>query len=925
MKKTIGRRALALLTGSALLIAGAVPLTAFAGAGAEGEELETVAPEDKNLPDPDTLEPVDVNFAKALQLSLYFYDENKCGTRTGNVEWRGNCHMEDAAVPLIPMTEKKRGTNLSQEFIDEHRDILDPDGDGTIDVEGGMHDAGDCVKFCLPGSYAASTVGWGYYEFRDAYEDAGQAEHCEQILHAFNDYYLKCLYYDENGEDVLAFCYQVGEGNIDHNYWITPDLQGTWLLDFERPAYFATKETPASDMCAGVAASLAVNYLNFKDTEPEYAAESLKAAKALYKFACETHSEQKQKPNTGDDKPVEEHEGYDPENPDAINKGNENTTMVVTSLGYDGGFYTSSYDYDELAWAAVWLYWCTEDDQYIEDIIGVDESVTLDNGGHPYKGWIRRIITDTGRCWQNIWVHCWDTVWGGVFAKLAPATNTARDWYIFRWNLEFWSGMNESEYAKNKASGGIEPAVTSHKYFGMDDELWNKPCTYDQIPDLEDAQGAFLMKTPAGFAMLNEYGSARYDTAALLCAMVYQKETGDDTFLRWSADQMSYIMGNNPMGRSYIVGYDLENGASHPHHRASHGSTTYSMDDPATQTHVLWGALVGGPDATDWHRDITKDYIYNEVAVDYNAGFVGACAGLYKYVGKDAGDKPEENFPPSELELKGKIEEFTLKAAVGQEDNMATQVLVEIDSHTFLPPRYLDGIDVRYYFNIAEMLKNGQTIDDLNVRIDYDSLKSNTNGEYQCTVDVVQYNDKGDCYLNIHWPESKLYGKAQFQFALMADKIAIIEGGKDDGTDLHTFIWDPTNDYSREQIRTAEEIGKELNAAPEFTDGLTMYIEGKQVWGEAPADAPIPEGIEAADPDATKPTPSGTVKYGDVNCDGAVTIVDVIALNKNLMVNEKISADGQKNADVDQNGKINETDALNILKTVVEMITLPVK
>ena len=116
---------------------------------------------------------VDVNFAKALQLSLYFYDANKCGSGItgGNLEWRGDCHTEDAEVPLIPMGEDFKGTNLSQEFINEHRKILDPDGNGTIDVSGGMHDAGDHVKFCLPGSYAASTVGWGYYEFKMCIRD----------------------------------------------------------------------------------------------------------------------------------------------------------------------------------------------------------------------------------------------------------------------------------------------------------------------------------------------------------------------------------------------------------------------------------------------------------------------------------------------------------------------------------------------------------------------------------------------------------------------------------------------------------------------------------------------------------------------------------------------------------------------------------
>lgn len=95
---------------------------------------------------------------------------------------------------------------------------------------------------------------------------------------------------DENGE-VVAFCYQVGEGDIDHNYWITPELQSMdALLDYARPAYFATVDTPASDMCAGTAASLAINYLNFKETDPDYAKQCLDTALALYRFAVKTHA-----------------------------------------------------------------------------------------------------------------------------------------------------------------------------------------------------------------------------------------------------------------------------------------------------------------------------------------------------------------------------------------------------------------------------------------------------------------------------------------------------------------------------------------------------------------------------------------------------------------------------------------------------------
>ncbi len=340
------------------------------------------------------------------------------------------------------------------------------------------------------------------------------------------------------------------------------------------------------------------------------------------------------------------------------------------------------------------------------------------------------------------------------------------------------------------------------------------------------------------------------------------------------------------------------------------------MDDPADQVHVLWGALVGGPDAMDWHRDETKDYIYNEVAVDYNAGFVGACAGLYKYYGKEAGDKPEENFPPSEESMKGKIEEYTVKAAVGQEDARSTQVLIEVDNHAFLPPRYLGAFDIRYYFNISELLESGLKLEDLELRSDYDSIKSATNGEYVVDATLVQYTAAGDCYVNMHFPDYKFYGKEQFQFALVNPTL----------TADYKQVWDPTNDYSRKLIRTADEIGKELNIAPELTDGLTMYAEGKQVWGEAPKGAPAPEN---ADPVETKPTTEvktpNTVKYGDVNNDKTVDIMDVIVLNKYLLGLADLKTESQANADVDNSKKIDGQDSLYILKCALEMITLPVK
>ena len=42
---------------------------------------------------------------------------------------------------------------------------------------------------------------------------------------------------------------------------------------------------------------------------------------------------------------------------------------------------------------------------------------------------------------------------------------------------------------------------------------------------------------------------------------------------------------------------------------------------------ILYGALVGGPGMNDEYQDKRDDYIANEVACDYNAGYQGALAG----------------------------------------------------------------------------------------------------------------------------------------------------------------------------------------------------------------------------------------------------------------------------------------------------------
>ena len=56
-----------------------------------------------------------------------------------------------------------------------------------------------------------------------------------------------------------------------------------------------------------------------------------------------------------------------------------------------------------------------------------------------------------------------------------------------------------------------------------------------------------------------------------------------------------------------------------------------SYRNPNPNTYILFGALVGGPDLKGNYLDARDNYQQSEVAIDYNAGFQSAVAGLSRY------------------------------------------------------------------------------------------------------------------------------------------------------------------------------------------------------------------------------------------------------------------------------------------------------
>lgn len=797
---------------------------------------------------------VEYNYAKALQYSIYFYDGNMCGTEVSEndrYQWRGDCHAYDAQVPLQPMVDNV-GTNLSQSFIDKYQDILDPDGDGYVDVAGGFHDAGDHVKFGMPENYAASTLGWGYYEFRDAYQKTGQDDHIETILRYFNDYLMKCTFRKADG-DVIAHCYQVGDGDIDHAYWNAPEIDS-----MARPAFFLTEDKPQTDYVASAAASLAINYLNFKDTDPTYAAESLDYAKALFRFA-QTHEKQ-------------------------------------LSDNADGpkSYYVSSKWEDDYCWAAAWLYKITGDMQYLEEI-------------YPYYDYYA----------APCYVYCWNDMWSGVQCILGEISEE--------------TPLNEGEHTYPNFIDDFKVAANKSPYEEMN--CWNS---------VEEAINKYMTGglgtiTPAGYFWLNTWGSARYNTAAQLVALVYDKYNNNaqpSKYSEWAKEQMEYLMGSNPMNRAYIVGYS-ENAAKFPHHRAASGLT--KCEDTREQRHVLYGALVGGPDASDQHNDITADWIYNEVTIDYNAAFVGACAGLYEYFGDDS-MQITPDFPPEEEgggESGGNnywVEAFAVdNPCSGGAGTTKISMKVMTDSIT---PR--TDVTVRYYFSTEEMTDPSlATVNEL-----YDQAATEAAPADGVITGPFQYDaafNPDIYYFEVKWDGYTIANSnKKYQCA-----VGLYYGDQ----------WDASNDFSYQglPVLTDSEMFGDGNEVK--TDYICVYAGGELVGGIEP-DGSTPKPAETTTTEITTTTTTTTttvtttsvtaettdptettteettttknsdvVTYGDVNLDGKVDLTDAITMNKYLAKVIQGFTDAQKanaNCDItDGTETIDEKDAAALINFVV--------
>jgi hypothetical protein len=319
-----------------------------------------------------------INWAEAMQKALWFFSVNKSGpgVTCGDVEWRGNSHLDDTKIKLI--SGDPNGVDLSAAYINAHRTALDPDGNGTVDLSGGLYDAGHYVRFGLPTAYAATMVAWSMYEFPEAFGQTRLKPEGMALLRWFADYFIRSTFL-ENGE-VIAFAHQVGDVTDHECGWMPPELR---LSSFcPRKAYFATHEKPAADVVAATAAALALTaaVYNASGTDADFAALCLERAKALYRFA----------------------------------------RLYPKSIAdTSDGLYSGEYASDKLAWAALWLGIVTGDNRYFDHLVGdlrlwQDPAVWSQGYFSQYPGYAN---PDEG--WFESYTYVWRAARPAVFTKFA--------------------------------------------------------------------------------------------------------------------------------------------------------------------------------------------------------------------------------------------------------------------------------------------------------------------------------------------------------------------------------------------------------------------------------------------------------------------------------------------------------------------------
>ncbi|WOL17481.1 hypothetical protein Cni_G26273 [Canna indica] len=283
------------------------------------------------------------------------------------------------------------------------------------------------------------------------------------------------------------------------------------------------------------------------------------------------------------------------------------------SLEVVRSYYPSTSGYgDELLWAALWLHQATRKEEYLDYLIQNAEELN-------------------GTTWA-ISEFSWDIKYAGVQILASKLL------------------MERGSELEDEQRSTLEQYRSKAEHYLCS-------CLNMNDDDVDNVD-----RTPAGLLFIRPWNNMQYVTGAAFLLTVYsgylaesdhgalhcpQGSVGLPELLSFAKSQADYILGFNPEGISYLVGY----GERYPrrvHHRAA-SSVSYKADKAfigcaqgydewycrrGENPNVLVGAVVGGPDEKDEFRDARGNHMQTEACTYNTAPMVGVFAKLSELVGE---------------------------------------------------------------------------------------------------------------------------------------------------------------------------------------------------------------------------------------------------------------------------------------------------
>lgn len=419
-------------------------------------------------------------------------------------------------------------------------------------------------------------------------------------------------------------------------------------------------------------------------------------------------------------------------------------------------FYNSTYGvyWDEMAWGAVWLWRATGDDHYRERALYYYDRMGFEN-----------------------------------------QTETP----VYTWSL----GWNDKAYAV---------------YVLMAELIGDERFHEDAQRYLDHWSVGDGTRTPGGIAVVDSsgWGVNRYAANLAFLSLRYADVIGPDHSLydryqSFGKQQIDYILGDNPLNLSYLIGYG-DDYPTNVHHRGSHGSWADSLDVPEQQRHELIGAVVAGPDDDTNYTEDRGDYVMNEVAVDYNSGFTGAVAALYNDYGGEP--LPDSQFPAL---VTPEPNELLVGAEVNSSGPRHIEIRAVLQNRTTTPAQGRDDLYFRYFYDLSEIYEAGYTAEDVTLSTAYSQA-----------TEVTGLHSWGDPTDHIYYAEISFAGDVIFPGGQSAHRREV-QFRASLPTTTDAAEWDNHNDpsWSSAYENPSEQYGA---VAP----GIAIYGAEGLLWGDEP-------------------------------------------------------------------------------------------